>query len=307
MLAAAALVPTLLPAQDAKGARTTTPTPTTTTAPAPTPTSVTPPPKPARTAVRTWSEPVSRDLFSGCDTDADDRLDLFEASEALDTVQDPKNSEAFARLDTDRDGFLSWPEFDQHFWSVTQLGTTFHVRPSRQHVDQSPENREARAATKLQIFLMNHDENGDGALDPTEVEHMVVRTEVPPNIAAKLRGLDRDGTGKIEEAELAPWFESLRGRVPEATPAPLPRGGALLPPWHDNDTDQNGKIDAKELAATLRRLDPALARWADALLKLLDRDKDGVLTADELPAPRKSQRETAAANPTAAKTTVAGQ
>jgi len=306
MFVAAALLPATLAAQDTKTTRTT-PLPTGTSTTTPPQNGPLPAPRPSRTAVRTWSESVSRDLFSGCDSDADDRLDLFEASDALDTVQDPKNSEAFARLDLDRDGFLSWPEFDQHFWSAIQTGTTFHVRPARQHTDQAPEQREARAATNLQRFLANHDENGDGALDPTEVEHMVVRTELPPSISSKLRGLDRDGTGRIEEAELAPWFETLRGRVPEATPAPVPRGGALLPPWHENDADQNGKIDGKELAATLRRLDPMLARWAAALLKILDRDNDGVLTADELPVVRKPQRETAASHRSPAKTTVAGQ
>ena len=252
------------------------------------------PPKLPRTAARTWSESVSRDLFSGCDADSDDRLSVFEACDALDSLQDPRDSEAFLRLDTDRDGFLSWPEFDQHFWSVIKLGTTFHVRPCRHRDDQAPEQAEARPATKLQRFLDLHDENRSGGLDPTELDRMVAHLDLPPEIAAKLRGLDRDRSGQLEQAELAPWFESLRGRIPEATAPATPRSGALLPPWHDNDGDQNGKIDTKELAATLRRLDPSLARWADALSKLLDRDKDGMLAADELPVVRPPQRETAA-------------
>ncbi|MBL8751090.1 MAG: hypothetical protein JNK78_18170 [Planctomycetes bacterium] len=243
-----------------------------------------------RLSARTWSEATSRDLFAGCDADADDRLDIFEASEALDALDDPKNSESFARLDTNRDGFLSWPEFDQHFWNVVQAGNTFHVRPCRQGVEQAPEQREARPDTGLQKFLSLHDQNGDGALDPTELERMVLRTNLPPAIASQLRTLDADQSGKVDAAELAPIFELLRGRVPEATTTAPKTGGALLSPWHDNDADRNGRIDAAELAATLRRIDPSLARWADALMKLLDRDKDGSLSGDELPVVRRPQR-----------------
>lgn len=250
------------------------------------------PPLP-RTASRSWSETTSRDLFAGCDADADDRLDLFEACDALESLQDPKNREAFQRLDTDRDGYLSWPEFDQHYWSVVQLGNTFHVRPCRSQIEQAPEQKEARAATALQRFLGLHDANGNGTLEPGEVDALIARTKVPPNVAAQLRGADRDQSGAIDESELAPWFETLRGHVPEASaPAAAPQGGALLPPWNDNDADRNGKIDAKELAAALRRLDPSLARWAEHLLRLLDRNKDGVLDADELPLLRRPQRET---------------
>lgn len=260
--------------------------------------------------MRTYTEALSRDLFTACDSDGDDRLDLFEAAEALDALRDLRDRDAFVRLDGDRDGFLSWPEFDQHFWSVIQFGGTFHLRPCRALVEQAPEQRQARPASPLQRFVALHDSNGNGALDPDEVERMVVRTELPPNVSAQLRGLDRDKSGRIDEAELAPWFELLRGRVPEATPQATPArgGGPLLPPWHDNDADGNGRIDRDELAAALRRIDPSLARWAEALLRALDLDRDGQLDAAELPATRRAARSasTAASAPSTEPSPVAG-
>lgn len=261
-----------------------------------------------RTSARTYSETVSRDLFTGCDSDGDDRLDLFEANDALDALQDPKNSEAFLKLDTNRDGFLSWPEFDQHYWAVIQLGNSFHVRPSRHLVDQAPELKEARAATPLQRFIGLHDQNGNGALEPNEVDQMVLHTNLPPAIAGALRTLDRDNSGHIDEAELAPWFELLRGLVPEASTKEARLGGGLLPPWQENDADGNGRIDAKELAATLRRLDPSLVRWAEVLLRSMDRNKDGVLDVDELPIQRRVQRvpPSTAKGPATGTATIAG-
>jgi Ca2+-binding EF-hand superfamily protein len=234
-----------------------------------------------------YSEAKSRDLFAVSDADGDDRLDVFEAADALDSIAGPKDSEAFRRLDRDRDGFVSWPEFDEHFWRVTERGGTFQVRPSRQVGEQAPERREARAATPMQRFLRLHDENGNGGLDPDEIENVVRRTGVSPGLGSKLRTLDHDGSGLVDETELAPWFELLRGIVPEASESAVPARGELAPPWRAGDVDGNGRIDEAEFASILRHLDASLLRWANDLMQALDRDGNGCLTAEELPpAPR---------------------
>jgi hypothetical protein len=235
-------------------------------------------------AAGSYSEARSRDLFTACDGDGDDRLDLFEASDALDAIAGPKDNEPFLRLDVDRSGFLSWPEFDEHFWQVVERGGTFHVRPCRRAVDQTPERTEARASTPLQRFLRLHDENGNGGLDEPEIERLVAGAGLPPGLASRLRSQDLDRSGRIDETELAPWFELLRGIVPEAALAPAAPAGGLPSPWRTADADTNGRLDEAELAAVLRRLDATLVRWAGVLLQKLDRDKDGVLGADELPA-----------------------
>ena len=254
-----------------------------------------------RTSVHRYSESVSRDLFRACDADSDDRLDVFEASSAPDAVRDPQDSEAFQRFDTDRDGYVSWPEFDRSFWNLVQRGGAFHVRPCRSLVDQAPEGQEARPSSPLRDFLRMFDRNGNGGLDPEELEQMARTTNLPPAISGELRSLDLDHSGRVEEAELAPWFELLRGLVPGAGRPAKTSTSTLPPPWQSGDVDQDGRIDQAEFTAMLRRLDATLVRWAAQLLRSLDRDRDGRLSPSELPAPERTERHgTAAAAPEAA-------
>lgn len=250
----------------------------------------------ARTGVTTYSESVSRDLFSACDSDSDDRLDVFEAGDSLDAVRDAKDAAGFERLDTDRDGFVSWPEFDRHFWAIVQRGGAFHVRPCRSLAEPSPERQEARPASPLQVFLRLHDKNGNGGLDPDELEQMVRTTNLPPSLGSELRKLDQDMSGRVDEAELAPAFELLRPFVTGTPGAPAAASGALPPPWQAADTDGNGRIDQEEFASVLRRLDPTLARWAQVLLRALDKNGDGSLVGSELPQPERPVRHGTANN-----------
>ena len=223
------------------------------------------------------SEATSRDLFTATDTDGDDRLDVFETHDALDSMKDLRDSDAFARLDTDRDGFVSWKEFDRSLRTALQNGGSFRVRTQRRLVASAPE---ARSATPLQKFLQLHDSNGNGGLDPAEVDKFLRESELSPALGGQLRTLDHDRSGRLEEAELAPWFEQLPGRSPEPAagkPSPLPT------PWSTADADRNGTLDAEEWQALLRRLDPTLERSAEGLRRRLDLNKDGVLQLDELP------------------------
>ena len=93
--------------------------------------------------------------------------------------------------------------------------------------------------------------------------------------------LDLDGSGEVDEAELAPWFELLRG----GNRRPTDRvGGKQLPaPWQAADLDHDDRLDDDELARVLRAIDPALARWSTDLRKALDRNGDGKIEVGELP------------------------
>lgn len=242
--------------------------------------------RPPATGVQQYSESVSRDLFAACDADSDDRLDVFEAGDALDLVRDARDTNGFRRFDVDRDGFVSWVEFDQQFWDTVQRGGSFRVRTCRSLIEASPERQAAQAPTPVQSFLQMHDQNRNGGLDQQEIEAMVRATGLPPTIGVQLRAQDHDRSGRIDEAELAPWFEQLRGLLPGSLFAAANPNGVLPPPWQHGDTDADGRIGADELAAMLRRLDPMLARWATTLLRALDRDGDGTLGAGELPQPQ---------------------
>lgn len=241
-----------------------------------------------RSSADAHTEPRSRELFTACDGNSDDRLDLFEACDALESLGDPKDSKPFLHLDRDRDGYLAWPEFDLHFKGVVKRGVTFRVRTCRRLVQQAPEQQQARAATPLQKFLKLYDGNGNGGLDPDEIDQLVKQLGLAPAIGTQIRSLDLDRSGGVEETELAPGFELLRSSLAISTPDPAKPSTTVPPtalpsPWGSIDEDGDLAISLAELTAALRRLDPGLVRWAEHLLQRFDRDKNGKLSADELP------------------------
>lgn len=238
-------------------------------------------PQAPKTTERNYRGPYDagtcRDLFRACDLDADDRLDVFEASGALDGLRDARDVDGFARLDTDRDGFVGWVEFDANFRRALQRQGAFRVRTSRPLVG------DPRGNSELQQFVRVYDADHDGALDPAEIEQLLRLGIVPQGLGARLKGLDQDGSGRLEPAELAPWFDQLPR--PQRTPPERPGAGSLLPPpWNVCDADKDNTVSLDELALCLRRLDPTLQRWAAALLAKLDRNGDGQLQPAELPA-----------------------
>ncbi|MCK5940948.1 MAG: hypothetical protein KAI24_03170 [Planctomycetes bacterium] len=241
-----------------------------------------------------YSESVSRELFRACDGNSDDRLDVFETVDAFDLLPSARDHRSYARFDTDRDGFVTWPEFDQRFRKSLEAGGTFRVRTARSFTMPEPPPQKE---TPLRQFLRTFDADGDGALSPTEIEQLLKATGLPTTLAVPLMASDLDGSGSIDEAELAPWFESLpiAQLTASAGASPLPQ------PWFDGDRDGDGAIDLEELRAVLRGLDPGLLRWAADLLQKLDADKDGKLRGPELQRPEAP----AAAKPAGAKPTPA--
>lgn len=219
----------------------------------------------------------SRELFRACDADDDDRLDVFEAADALEAIRSPRDVQGFRRLDADRDGYVSWPEFDAVLRAVLHKGGTFRVRTARAVADVG---RTSRAADPVRQFLQLHDRNGNGALDADELADCLRRSALPEPFGASLRQADRNRDGRVDETELEEWFGQLPGRM---LPQRALAGSPLPPPWHAADRNHDGAIDAAEFRAMLRGLDPSLEAWANALLRALDKDRDGSLRAAELP------------------------
>jgi hypothetical protein len=239
----------------------------------------------ARVALDRHSEGTSRRAFSACDADRDDRLDLFEIAEALDSVDGPSDAKSFARLDTDRDGYVGWPEFDAHFRFVIERGKALVIRPARA-MPAETESTNAPAATPLQRFFRLYDANRNGGLDPNEIDRLALQLGLLPMIAASLRNLDADRSGKVEEGELAPWFDQIQKLVPgitqlggESTANPTSSLGA---PWGLDDLDDDGTLNGDEFLRALRRLDAGLAKWATTVFARLDKNKDNRLDATEL-------------------------
>lgn len=241
-----------------------------------------------RAAADTWSERHSRELFASCDVDGDDRLDLFEAGTAFDTPGSPLRHDAFRRLDRDRDGYLTWPEFDLHFRTVVQRGDVFRVRTSRALAGNAPEQRAAKPSSPVQQLLQLYDADGSTDLNEAELANLVQRLGAPPAVLSLAKTLDLDRSGTLDEQELVPMLEHLTGSLPFLRSGPAPNA-ALPPPWSSIDRDRDGRIDASELAQALRQLDPQLARWSGALLQAADRNRDGFLDGGELPTPVESR------------------
>ncbi|MCA8949095.1 MAG: hypothetical protein KDE27_06320 [Planctomycetes bacterium] len=235
------------------------------------------------TTLDVYTESTSRELFSACDADSDDRLDLFEASDALETLGDPKDSSSFLTLDQNRDGYLQWPEFDAQYRRAIERDGTFRVKTCRRLSQQAPELKSAKPATPLETFLQLHDTNGDGGLDPDEIAKFAREMGLQPAFESQLRMLDLDHSGRVEALELAPIFAQLRSVAALPGMADVAVPSALPAPWGDIDTSGDAAIDAGELAAALRKLDPALARWAAAILAKLDRNQSGKVESDEIP------------------------
>jgi len=255
-----------------------------------------------RTTIDSYSESRSRELFRACDADGDDRLDVFEATETIEGLGEVKEAAAFRRIDNDRDGYITWPEFDQHYRSVLQTGRALRLRPARRlPAVTAPSTNTAVQKPQSQPavlrFLQLYDRNQDGGLDPAEVEAWVKQVELKPQLASQLRALDADRSGKLEATELELFFrntgiESLLPGMP-VTAGPLPLPGlpltagaapaAPLPaPWNSTDLDQDGQLDRSELAHWLRQLDTGLVRWAGPILDRLDNNRDSKLQAAEL-------------------------
>jgi Ca2+-binding EF-hand superfamily protein len=229
--------------------------------------------------VDTWSETESQRLFQACDGDADDLLDVFEASQALETVGSPRELDRFRHLDSDHDGFLSWPEFDAHFRDVVEHGGTFVVRPVRA---LPPARKDAPApATPAEILLQLFDADHSGDLSADETNHMLAAAKLPTGLQSQLSAFDRDLSNTLSVDELQPLLAvspQLQALV-RAEPAP---NQLLPPPFDAMDRNADGQIDVEELAAGLRQIDPLLARWSAAILKSADHDGDQRLGGSEL-------------------------
>jgi Ca2+-binding EF-hand superfamily protein len=233
------------------------------------------PPLEARRYRGSYSESVSRELFGACDGNSDDRLDVLEAVEAFDLLPSPRDHQGYARFDPDRDGFVTWPEFDQRFRRSLETTGTFRIRTRRAF---SMPDAPPQKASALQKFLRAFDADGDGELSPVEVQKMLAATGLPAALAAPLMAADIDASGSISEAELAPWFQTLPlDQLPQ-----VGESSSLPRPWFDGDADKDGAIDLDELRAVLRTLDPGLLRWAPELFAKLDADGDGALGIVEL-------------------------
>jgi Ca2+-binding EF-hand superfamily protein len=242
-------------------------------------------PKSEPVVVREYDETRSTALFTACDSNGDDRIDVFEARAAFESVGAPNEIQWFRRLDQDRDGFLEWPEFDRFYRDLIKSGNALQLTLSR-NLQASADVAVPLANQPLRETIRLFDKDQDKSLDRTEATAMLRTIGAPPQALSMLTLLDKDRDGKLSEADLAPHWEALRASVTaaQAKGAQQSDADAMLAAL---DLDANGTVSLGELARSLRRVDPQMERWAPQILQAADANKDGVLQAAELPALKK--------------------
>lgn len=227
-------------------------------------------------AVDTYDEDHSRRLFASADRNADDRLDLFEAGSSLETLDGVRDRPGFRRLDRDRDGFLSWPEFDALLRRVLEVGGAFYFTPSRIVLLRIPQSAPPEQAEPGGMELLDQDRSG--TLSRTEIKVLLATLGLPPQLIEQFPVLDLDSSGELSKAESAPLaalLESFAGQGSQSR-MNLPRA------YRQADHNGDGHLDRLELDHCLRALDPGLGRWTDKVLKDADPDRSGTLEAREL-------------------------
>ena len=174
----------------------------------------------------------------------------------------PRQSPIIAAVDTDRDGTVSASELSGAARALATLDknhdgqlTADEFRPQfgGERRGGGPQGNAAGGSEDLLKSLMALDANSDGQLS---------KSEVPERMQGLFTRGDKNSDGVLSAAEL----KTLAGsqRRPEGDGAPMDPIRAAL------DTDRDGTISTAELSA------------ASTALAKLDRNGDGVLSADEV-------------------------
>jgi Ca2+-binding EF-hand superfamily protein len=232
-------------------------------------------------ALRVHDNGTSRAAFRACDGNADDRLSIFEARQCLARMDSLEDREGFRQLDSNKDGQLSWPEFDRHFHRVCERGGSFRIRPVRPF--QPP--RRARRASVAELAALSviqlGDKNGDRVLDGDELKVLLKEFQLPEGLGTQgLLLLDTDKSGTVNQKELLLLVQTVPGLI-DLGRQEQEIGATRAGPLAGTDKDDDGEVSHQELGQALRLLDPALARWSRKVFADADTDKDGALGADE--------------------------
>ena len=239
-------------------------------------------------------------FFSICDYDASGWISFSEAEASLGI-----DRAGFRAYDNDRDGMIIAGEFRRRYEEITATGGVFlPPRPKSVAREPVPEGAEE--------VLEAYDKDGDGALDPAELEVVLVKIgDVKLEPETILEQLDRDLTRKLEIPEiedllsiLKPSAGGIQGSKPRtidelfgkllpralqqgSTPQPV-RISSPVRSFRRLDIDRDGAITREDLAELQRPL--VLPVRTPAVLAALDTDRDGAISEAEFLASMRTGR-----------------
>gem|GEM_PF-3319384 len=231
------------------------------------------------TAFRLYEKQTSRELFAACDLNRDDRLSWFEARKTLAHDLDRKSFHEL--LDRNRDGVVTFDEFDAYFRSTTELGGELRILPAALERRTPGLSRLLSVPKELQRFFALLDRDHDERITPEEWKAVAALAD--PKGEVGFEGLDRDLSGALEIEELRPLLPMLTLldktlRAP-ASPRLRPLPSDLAPA----DLNGDSLLDEKELRRALMRIHPSLGRHATTVLVQADRNGDRKISATEIP------------------------
>jgi len=221
-------------------------------------------------------------LFTACDLDADDRLDLIEARTCVIMLDADDARVAFRRLDQNRDGFLYWPEFDELYRRATSDGDGLYLRPGRiAALDDLAglESRRDNQTPSANEVMASFDSNRDKNLNADEISSLLDHYGLDSRMAEKMQAFDSDGSGSIDLDELTTILQFVRLPTSKTIKLP-PEAGA--PPRFEFDRNRDGFVELSELESALLVMAPTLVPWAKTIIKQADRDGDQRLSILEI-------------------------
>lgn len=228
---------------------------------------------------------MAEELFSSTDADASGTIDQEELEAALAARpgggQGPDAAELFAILDGDGDGAVTAQEHEEGLASLHKdLARAGAMTEIGMGMDASSLADELFAKT---------DADGDGSITEEELAAAVEARNAEQggavDAAELFAALDADGDGVVTADEHAAGLEGMRteqpGHAMGMPPAPPAQDGQDS--FDADDTNQDGVVDATELAAAVAERNEATGADVDAdeVFAALDGDGDGVITAEE--------------------------
>lgn len=226
---------------------------------------------------------MAQELFSSTDADGSGAIDQEELKTALAAKsgdgRGPDAEELFAALDADGDGLVTETEHEE---GLAALHKDLAQASMMTNLGMS-------ASSLAAELFAETDADGDGNITEEELTGAVAAkneargTEV--DAAELFAALDADGDGLVTAAEHEAGLESLMSNNVDKPMGgghmPHPGGGAET--FDAADTNQDGVVDATELAAAVAERNEATGADVDAdeVLQSLDTDGDGLVSAAE--------------------------
>ncbi|PIE24654.1 MAG: hypothetical protein CSA62_02145 [Planctomycetota bacterium] len=229
-----------------------------------------------------YSLTTSRQLFAATDLNGDDRIRFFEAQKAMFQARDARG---FRRFDTDRDGVISFREFDARFQEICKQGLELHLQaPALLRLARGIDTPKP-SAIPVQRFFADLDRNKNDKIEFDEWRSFesLLQPMLGKDAAESFRELDSDKSSTLSLPELEVLKPKLerhlsgqRRSAPRRQLRPLPASVQAA------DRNGNGRIELEELRYALARIHPSLTRHAANLHHRVDQNRDGALDALEL-------------------------